>query len=104
MRNLESLYGTDASFKEKVDMAAADAIGTTSAEFAAEWLAMPADDGKPVGSLGRENLRAEVAHLEAQVERLRGKLGEAADLACAIERTCMGGYAAVVDTEAEAAV
>ena len=104
MTNLESLYGTDAVFKSKLDAAAAEAIGTTSAEFAAEWLALPADDGKPVGSLGRESMRAEIMHLEAQVERLRGKLGEAADLACAIERTCMGGYADAVDIEAEVAI
>lgn len=101
MINLEKLYSTDLAFRDIVNEAAAAAIGTTSAEFAEEWLALPADEDKPVGSLGRENLRVEIAGLEAQVERLRGKLGEAADLACAIERTCMDGYGRAVDIECE---
>lgn len=100
MTNLEELYSTDPAFRDIVVEAAAAAIGTTSAEFAEEWLAMDAP-GKPVGDVSRENLRVEIAYLENRVEKMREQLGRAADLAGAIMRTCMGGYTDTVDVEAE---
>lgn len=101
MNNLGNLYETDMAFADIVDEAAAAAIGTTNVEFAREWLAMDAP-GKPVGDASRENLRAEVAHMENRVEKMREQLGQAADLAGAILRTCMDctDYA-VVDVDGE---
>lgn len=89
MTNLEELYSTDPAFRDIVVEAAAAAIGTTSAEFAEEWLAMDAVVGKPVGDVSRENLRVEIAYLENRVERMREQLGTAADYAGAILRVCM---------------
>jgi hypothetical protein len=88
MNNLGNLYETDMAFADIVDEAAAAAIGTTNVEFAREWLMMDAP-GEQAGDAPGEDMRAEVAHLEARVEHMRGQLGSAADLAGAILRTCM---------------
>ena len=100
--NLQQLYETNLAFADIVDEAAAAAIGTTSTAFAHEWLMMPADEPKPVGDVSRENLRVEIAHLEARVEQMRMQLGAAADYAGAILRVCMdcNDYA-VVDADGE---
>ena len=101
MNNLQQLYETDCAFADIVDEAAAAAIGTTSVEFARQWLrAEPTT--KAVGDVSRENLRVEIAHLEARVEHMREQLGSAADLAGAILRVCMDcNEYAVVDNDGE---
>ena len=55
MGNLEWLYQTDMAFRDVAIEAAARAIGTTSLEFAEEWLAFGGTD-KPVGALGRYSM------------------------------------------------
>ena len=102
MNNLQALYDSDLAFADIVDEACAAAIGTTSTEFAREWLAQAANEQKPVGDVSRENLRVEIAHLEARVEQMRMQLGAAADYAGAILRVCMDcNEYAVVDGDGE---
>ena len=119
MNNLQRLYEDDLAFRDIVDEAAAAAIGTTSAEFAAEWLKLAADsngklDGENAvsGNCGGPNddyAQQRIGKLveqrdaaERRVEQMRAQLGSAADHAAAILRVCMDCTEyAVVDMDGE---
>lgn len=73
MRNLDMLYHEDGDFREAAIDYAADLIGTTSYDFAREWLEM----GSGVDSGKKNPIKEKVGSLEDENESLKAMLDKA---------------------------